>query len=99
MSPACPQCHIIISILQQEVQGQNVRCPLCSRRYIKGWQWVFDEDGYPVNEIWQESDRPTYCTKCNWTGPMRLTVYLEGDCFPHRCPKCGAVVANWKGEE
>jgi uncharacterized paraquat-inducible protein A len=99
MPSLCPQCHIIIDILQREDRGQNVRCPICSRRYAKGKQWVLNDEGFPVNEIWDKSDRPTYCTQCNWTGPMRLTAFLEGDCFPHLCPKCDAVVANRKGDE
>lgn len=95
----CFQCKVMIKQLQLEEQGQKVKCPLCNRQYVKGRQWVLDEDGFTVNEVWEKSDRPTYCTKCNWTGPMRSTAYRADDCFPHRCPKCGAVVANRKGEE
>lgn len=99
MPSLCPQCHIIINILQLEDRGQKVRCPICSRGYAKGKQWVLDEEGFPVNEIWQESDRYVYCTNCTWSGPMKNTKFLLGDCFPHQCPKCGAVIANRKGEE
>jgi uncharacterized C2H2 Zn-finger protein len=30
---------------------------------------------------------------------MKDVAYLEGDCFPFRCPSCGGIVANRKGEE
>ena len=97
MSPTCHQCPEIIKQLQREDQSQAARCPLCNRRYVKGRQWVLDEEGFIVNEIWEKSDRPAYCTLCNWAGPMRSTAFRVDDCFPHRCPMCGAVVANRKG--
>lgn len=86
-------------MLQEEPVGHEAHCPICNILYVKGRQWVLDPEGFPVNEVWEMSVRPTYCTMCGWQGMMRDTQYVEGDCFPHRCPKCYAVVANRKGEE
>jgi predicted RNA-binding Zn-ribbon protein involved in translation (DUF1610 family) len=52
-----------------------------------------------IGEKWKESDRPAYCSSCNWSGAMKDVMFLEGDCFPFRCPSCGGIIANRKGEE
>ncbi|MDW5562792.1 MAG: hypothetical protein SA339_06145 [Methanomassiliicoccus sp.] len=98
MIDSCHQCQAIIEQLQLEDRGQEARCPICCRRYARK-HWVLDEAGFLVNERWQESDRPTCCTQCNGAGPMRSTANRTDDCFPHRYLKCGAAVANRKGEE
>ncbi len=95
----CLQCPSIIAHLLHEERGCTAICPLCHHRLLKGTQWVLDGEGFPMNEDWEKSDRPVYCTHCAWHGTVSSTAYLEDDCFHHRCPKCGAVVANRKGEE
>lgn len=99
MNNNCHRCREIVSWLEGRELGRTVRCPICEAMYTRGHNCVVDEAGRPVNEDREKSDRPAYCTACSWTGPMRSTKFLEDDCFPFRCPECGAVVANRKGEE
>jgi len=99
MNDECHRCNEIIVWLHGQEQGRTVRCPICEASYTRGKYCILDEAGNLVSEVWQESDRPAYCTSCKWTGPMRLTRYLNDECFQFRCPECGAIVANRKGEE
>jgi hypothetical protein len=66
--------------------------------FTKGRQWVLNEAGMPVNELWQESDRPAYCGVCGWHGPMRETIRIEEECKRFRGPVCRSWVANRLGE-
>jgi hypothetical protein len=95
----CNRCQVIIKWLQNREQGRRSKCPICGDRYYKGKQWVLDIAGMPVNEKWQESDRPAYCGICNWSGKMKETVRLEDEVIPFRCPVCRSWVANKVGEE
>jgi hypothetical protein len=65
---------------------------------VSGRQWVLNEAGMPVNELWQESDRPAYCGVCGWHGPMRETIRIEEECKRFRGPACRSWVANRLGE-
>lgn len=99
MGSDCHHCREIVSWLQSREPGRSVKCPICMTIYTRGQHCVVDEAGRPMNEDPTRSERPAYCTACSWSGPMRSAKLLENDCFPFRCPECGAVVANRKGEE
>jgi hypothetical protein len=99
LSSGCHRCIDIITWLASQERGRTSRCPLCGTSYSKGRQWVINDARIPFNEQWSKSDRPAYCHSCHWRGPMKETVFHDGECFPHRCPGCAAAVRNKLGEE
>ncbi len=94
MGDGCQRCEEVIERLQEQSLGSDAHCPECHVRYLKGKQWVLDPDGMPVNEVWQESDRPTQCTGCGWQGMVKETIPHERNHNKHCCPQCGAVTAR-----
>ncbi|MDW5562729.1 MAG: hypothetical protein SA339_05830 [Methanomassiliicoccus sp.] len=99
MAAECYRCQEILAWLEKRERGRHIRCPICGLSYVKGRHWVLDEEGNLMNEDWQMSDQVAHCPSCGWEGMMKQAIFVEGNCFPFRCPSCGSIVAHRKAEE